>query len=196
MIVRCINTGVLSEAYRVQDEAEIFSVNNYLREPLQKACNSHIAYITVQDRRVTGYYSYIDFYDLFIVIDAFFQIPKAIMDNNFLFGTSCDDSSNDTEEFTLGELINKLDAIYGFSVLDKSSEINLSLRLRVFSEGADAELFAKQLRIETAEEFEQRKTENYYKIQNLRSERISKLKKEAKALGIELTEEQLEKLEN
>ena len=196
MIVRNTNTGLALEAYHIKGDEELFAINNYLREPIKKAYNSRIDYITVEDKIVTGYYSYADFYALFAVVDDFFQIPKAIMDERVLFSASCDDIVDETEEFTLEELVNKLEAIYDHPVLDKVEDINLSLRLRVFSDGADAEIFVKRQRVETNEEFEQRKTERYYELQNRRSERVSRLKKEATALGIELTEDQLKKLEN
>ena len=196
MVVVSKKTGVTSEAYSMKREEDLFAINNYLREPIRQVYNSQREYITVKDRVVTGYYSYLDFITLFDMVDDFYQIPKALMDKIVLFSASCDDIVDDSEEFTLKELVNKLEAIYDTPVLDKINDINLSLRLRVFSDGADTELSTKQLRIETDEEFEQRRTERYYELQNRRSERVSKLKKEATALGIELTEDQLKKLEN
>lgn len=197
MIVVDKMTGKRVEAYPIKTPEDVISLENYIGSELREKILPQAGYHIVNRGKVAGYYSLLDFSTRFEVIDDFHQIPKCIASSEYLMCESCDDmSSSEIEELTLQELIDKLEAIYGYNVIHRAKDINLTLRLKLFSDGADAELFTKQLRIETDEEFEQRKTERYYELQNRRSERVGKFKKEATALGIELTEDQLKKLEN
>ena len=197
MIVVDKKTGKRVEAYPTKTAEEVISIESYIGDELSGKVSYGIDYWAVNNGKVIGYYSIFDFSQRFEIVDDFHQIPRCIASSEYLMCESCDDmSSSEIEELTLHELIDKLEAIYGCYVIHRAKDINLTLRLKLFSDGADAELFTKQLRIETDEEFEQRKTERYYELQNRRSERVSKLKKEATALGIELTEDQLKKLEN